>query len=110
MGNSTASGNGCLLVNEKAFNKLPADLQVIVARCAQQYGRYTSMLYNDWDVWFQKEGYKKFGFEIITLSKEDTDKLRQIAIEKVWPKFARDELSTRYIETIKQYLKDEGAL
>ena len=110
MGNSTAGGNGCLLVNEKAFNKLPTDLQVIVARCAQQYGRYTSMLYHNWDKWFQAEGAKKLGMEIIMLSKEDTDKLRQIAISKVWPKFAKDKLSTQYIETVKQFLKDEGAL
>jgi TRAP-type C4-dicarboxylate transport system substrate-binding protein len=110
MGNSAASGNGCLPVNEKAFNELPADLQVIVMRCAQQYGRYTSMLYNNWDVWFQKEGYKKLGMEIIVLSKEDTDKLRQIAINNVWPKFAKDKPSTQYIETVKQFLKDEGVL
>ena len=68
------------------------------------------MIYNDWDVWFQKEGAKKLGIEIITLSKEDTDKLRRIAVDKVWPKFAKDKDSTRYIETVKQFLKDEGAL
>jgi TRAP-type C4-dicarboxylate transport system substrate-binding protein len=109
-GNGTASADGCLLVNEKAFKSLPADLQNILYRCAQQYGRYSSMIYNDWDVWFQKEGAKKLGMEIITLSKEDTDKLRKIAVERVWPKFAKDKKSTQYIETVKQFLKDEGVL
>ena len=107
-GNSTGSGNGCFLANRKAFLELPADLQDIVVRCAQQYGRYTSMLYSDWDRWFQSGGAKKLGMEIIQLSQEDTDKLRQIAIEKVWPQFAKDETSTKYIETVKQYLIDQG--
>jgi TRAP-type C4-dicarboxylate transport system substrate-binding protein len=109
-GNSTGSGNGCFLANRKAFLELPADLQDIVVRCAQQYGRYTSMLYADWDRWFQSGGAQKLGMEIIQLSQEDTDKLRQIAIEKVWPQFAKDEDSTKYIETVKQYLKDQGVL
>jgi len=109
-GNSTGSGNGCFLANRKAFLELPPDLQNIVVRAAQQYGRYTSMLYNNWDEWFRSGGAKKLGIEIIELSKEETDKLRQIAVEKVWPQFAKDELSTKYIETVKQYLKDEGVL
>jgi TRAP-type C4-dicarboxylate transport system substrate-binding protein len=109
-GNSTGSGNGCFLMNAKAFEELPADLQNIVVRCGQQYGRYSSMIYNDWDEWFQSGGAAKLGMEIIELSKEDTDQLRQIAIEKVWPKFAKDEASTQYIETVKQFLKDEKVL
>jgi TRAP-type C4-dicarboxylate transport system substrate-binding protein len=109
-GNSTGSGNGCFLANRKAFLELPADLQNIVVRCAQQYGRYTSMLYNNWDNWFQSGGAATIGMEIIKLSKQETAKLRNIAVEKVWPQFAKDEASTKYIETVTQFLKDEGEL
>jgi len=109
-GNSTGSGNGCFLANRKALLELPADLQNIVVRAAQQYGRYSSMIYSDWDRWFQSGGAEKLGIEIIKLSKEATGKLRQIAIDKVWPQFAKDEDSTKYIETVKQFLKDQGEL
>jgi TRAP-type C4-dicarboxylate transport system substrate-binding protein len=109
-GNSTGSGNGCFLMNEKAFEELPADLQIVLTRCAQQYGRYTSMLYNDWDEWFQSGGAAKLGVEIIVLSKEETQKLRQLAMEKVWPTFAKDEASTKYIEAVTQFLKDEKVI
>lgn len=110
MGNGTGSHSGGVYVNKKAYDELPADLQVILVRAAQQYARYTSMIYNEWDTWFQYGGAKKLGMEIITLSKEDTSKLRQIAMEKVWPKFAKDEASTEYIEIVKNYLKEQGAL
>jgi len=110
MGNSTASHSGGVYVNSKAFHKLPADLQNILVRCAQQYARYSAMIYNEWDTWFQYGGAKTLGMEIIGLSKEVTGKLRKIAMEKVWPKFAKDELSTQYIEIVKNYLKDQGAL
>ena len=109
-GNGTASHTGCLLANEKAFNSLPLDLQNIIVRVSQQYAQYTSMIYDEWDQWFLSEGAKKLNMEVITLSKEETAKLRQIAIEKVWPKFAKDDLSTQYIETVKKFLKDEGVL
>ena len=68
------------------------------------------MLYNNWDNWFQSGGAATLGMEIIKLSKQETAKLRQIAVEKVWPQFAKDEASTKYIETVKQFLKDEGEL
>lgn len=111
MGNGTGSHSGGVYVNAKAFKKLPADLQNILVRCAQQYARYSSMIFNDWDEWFMMQGgAKKLGMEVITLSKEDTNKLRQIAMEKIWPKLAKDEASKRYIEIVKQFLKDEGVI
>lgn len=109
-GNVTGSGNGVLLANAAAFNELPSDLQNIVVRAAQQYGRYSSNIYRKWDNWFQTGGAKELGIEIIKLSKKDTTELRKIAIEKVWPKFAKDEASKKYIEMVKQFLKDEGEL
>jgi TRAP-type C4-dicarboxylate transport system substrate-binding protein len=109
-GNSTGSGNGCFLMNSDAFEELPPDLQNIVIRCGQQYGRYTSMIYNEWDEWFRGGGAAKLGMEIIVLSKEDTAKLRKIAVEKVWPKFAKNDDCKTYINTVTKFLQDVGEL
>jgi TRAP-type C4-dicarboxylate transport system substrate-binding protein len=68
---------GDIVVNKEAWKQLPQDLQEIL-----------------------KEGY-----EVITLPDADVEKIRRVAIEKIWPDVAkRGPENAKAIEAIKKYL------
>ncbi len=110
-GSSISAGSGVILANNKAYKSLPADLQLIVERCANRFGRYSSMIYRDFDNHFFSGGDKARGMETMGLSKEETTKLRQIAIEQIWPDVSqKDEASAAYIKKVEALLRDQGVL
>jgi len=111
-GDSTTANCGSLIVNKKAFDALPHDLQKILTRVAVHYGQYNAMIYKQWEEWFANGGGKEeMGVEVITLSKKDTDKLRQIAMKDVWAQTAsKDARSAKFIEIVTRFLKDEGVI
>ncbi len=110
-GSSLSAGSGVLIANAKAFGKLPQDLQKVVQDCALKYGLLTSAVYRDFDNEFFSGGDKKRGMEAISLSKEETDKLRGIAMEQIWPKVSgKDKRSAQYVDSVKQLFKDEGVI
>jgi TRAP-type C4-dicarboxylate transport system substrate-binding protein len=93
---------GQVLVNKAAWAKLPDDLKKIV---------------NDTQNWYYNANHvaidkmknanitraKEWGYEVITLPPADVAKIKQVAIDKVWPGLAKDKDSTKYVEIIKKY-------
>lgn len=53
--------------------------------------------------------FEDAGGEIVQLPDEEVDRMRRVAIEEVWPKFAaRSERTAKGVKIWKQYLKDIG--
>lgn len=111
MGNAMSIPDIILLANQKAFDKLPADLQMLLVRLSEKLTAGAGKAYSDFDQWFHFEGgKKKYNMEVIVLSQADTDRARKIAVEKVWPKLIRDKYTEQYVEAVKLMLKEEGEL
>ncbi|MBP1949870.1 TRAP transporter substrate-binding protein [Virgibacillus litoralis] len=54
---------------------------------------------------------KDSGGEVITLSDEEVDRMREKAINEIWPKIAEEsERNAKGVELWKQYLKDKGKI
>jgi len=95
---------GEIIVNKKAWNSLPQDLQKILEEAMVNFGNANKEIYEK-----EKQAIldmqKELGYEVITLSDADVEKIRKIAIEKIWPSEAKknDELGKAY-KSIMKYL------
>jgi len=93
---------GQVLVNKAAWAKLPDDLKQVLQEAQQWYFNacHTSMQN------IQKEAIdraKEWGYQVITLPDSEVEKIKQVAITKVWPQIAKDKDSTRVLELIKKW-------
>jgi TRAP-type C4-dicarboxylate transport system substrate-binding protein len=95
---------GEIIVNKKAWNSLPKDLQAVLEEAMVNFGNANKEIYE------KEKGaiinmQKELGYEVVTLSDEDMATIRKIAIEKVWPNEAKksEELGIA-VDAIRKYL------
>jgi len=93
---------GQVIVNEKAWKRLPDDLKKVLDDVQAWYfdANYTKMNQLITDA---VKNAKKWGYEVITLSDADFKKMRQVAVEKVWPTLIKDARSRRLVELFKEH-------
>ena len=95
---------GEIIVNKKAWNSLPPDLQAVLEEAMVNFGNANKEIYEkEKDVIINMQ--KELGYEVVTLSDADVTEIRKIAIEKVWPNEAKkdEELGKAY-KSIMKYL------
>lgn len=55
------------------------------------------------------EAIEESGGEVINLPEDEVEKMREVAIEKVWPQIAeQSELARKGVEIYRQYMEDKG--
>jgi TRAP-type C4-dicarboxylate transport system substrate-binding protein len=95
---------GDIVVNKDAWNKLPEDLQKILKEAMVNFGNANKEVYEK-----EKQAIldmqKELGYEVVTLPDAEVEKIRKVAIEKVWPAEAKKSPeNAKAIEAIKKYL------
>ncbi|MEW6262449.1 MAG: TRAP transporter substrate-binding protein DctP [Thermodesulfobacteriota bacterium] len=94
---------GDVVINKEAWNKLPDDLKKIVQEAMVNFGRANEEVYTK-EVKLVVEKAKELGYEVLTLPDGDVAKIRQTAIEKIWPAYAKKSPDcAKAIEAIKAY-------
>ena len=94
---------GDVIINQAAWDKLPDDLKKIVEEAMVNYGRANKEVYEK-EMKALIDMAPELGYEVITLPEEDVAKIRQTAIEKVWPAFAKKgEECAKAIAAMKKY-------
>lgn len=96
---------GEIIVNKKAWESLPPDLQKILEEAMVNFGNANKEIYEK-EKQTILDMQKELGYEVVTLPDDDVAKIRQIALEKVWPNEAKknEELGKAY-KSIMEYLK-----
>lgn len=94
---------GDIIINQEAWESLPADLQKVLKEAMKSFGEKNKEVYSK-EIELVKDQAEKLGYEVITLPDEDVSKMRQIAVEKVWSKFAeKGPECAKAIDAIKAY-------
>jgi TRAP-type C4-dicarboxylate transport system substrate-binding protein len=79
---------GDVVINKDAWNKLPDDLKAILKEAMVNFGKANKEVYEK-EVKYVVDNSKQLGYEVITLPDADVAKIRQVAIEKIWPAYAK---------------------
>jgi len=98
-----------VVVNMKAWKKLPADLQAIFECAVREWGQY----WYAGDHLENAKALKKmldYGLEILTLPDADLVKIREIALPIVDKWAAKDPLAAKAWESQKEYLRFLGKI
>lgn len=94
---------GDIIINQQAWASLPPDLQDILKTAMTNYGQKNKEVYSK-EVEIVKNQASELGYEVITMPDEDVAKMRQIAIDRVWSKFAqKGPECAKAIKAIKAY-------
>ncbi len=106
----TVAGTDVWLINKKAFDDLPADVQKIVKDTIEEhYWRRTNQYIYQESVTLAKAQREK-GVTVTNLPPEEQKKMTQVA-QKIWDEEAKlDEDYAKAIQMLKDYLKDIGEL
>jgi TRAP-type C4-dicarboxylate transport system substrate-binding protein len=97
-------------VNEKAFNKLPADIKETVAIILEEEFYKNTIEYAFAEESTLGRVKKEKGVEVVTLSVEDQKKMSQVAVT-VWDEVAKEsDINAKAISILKDFLKDIGRL
>ena len=94
---------GDVIINKQAWESLPKDLQEILITAMKNYGDKNKEIYSkEVDIITDQAG--KLGYEVITLPDKDVEKIRQVAIEKIWTEFAKKGPEcAKAIKALKKY-------
>jgi len=79
---------GDVIVNQEAWASLPKDLQEILKTAMKNYGEKNKEIYSK-EVQIVVDQAGDLGYEVITLPDKDVAQMRQVAIDKIWPAFAK---------------------
>jgi len=94
---------GDVIINMDAWNELPEDLKKILQEAMVNYGEKNKEVYTK-EIDVVVDQAKKLGYEVITLPDEEVEKIRQIAIKKLWPEWAKKCPECKQaIEAIKEF-------
>jgi len=94
---------GDVFVNKDAWNKLPDDLKKIMNEAMVNYAKANEDVYSK-EAKIIVDDAKKMGYEVITMPDAEVAKIRQTAIDKVWPALAaRSPDNARVVEGFKKY-------
>jgi TRAP-type C4-dicarboxylate transport system substrate-binding protein len=103
------AGAGHWLINKKTWDSLPKDLQEVIAD-AVQYGNMASVMAYRASAELSLGKMKKAGVKLVTLSDDDVDEARKVAV-KLWDKVAtRSDGAAKGVAIVKQQLRDYGRL
>lgn len=97
-------------VNQRAFNKLPEDIQKVLRSVLEEqfWVRSCEYAYNEAKVLGAVQ--EKHEVEVITLSAEDQKEMAKVAV-KIWEKIAEESPDNRQaIEILKTFLQEIGRL
>jgi TRAP-type C4-dicarboxylate transport system substrate-binding protein len=96
---------GDIVVNKDAWNKLPDDLKKVLKDAMVNFGNVNKEVYEK-ELNIVTSQAKQLGYEVITLPDADVAKMRQIAIDKVWPTVAKQNADcAKAVEGFKKYHK-----
>ena len=79
---------GDMIINQQAWNELPDDLKQVLKEAMKNYGEQNKKVYSK-EIEIVVDQAKELGYEVMTLPEKDVEKMRTIAVEKVWSKFAK---------------------
>lgn len=106
----TVAGTDTWLINQKAFNKLPADIQAIVKQVMEEHFWQRTNQYEHQEAVTLAKAQQSKGVKLSILPQADQKKMTQIA-EKLWDKEAKtDPTYAKAINMMKDYLREIGAL
>jgi TRAP-type mannitol/chloroaromatic compound transport system substrate-binding protein len=104
------SGTDVYVINKKAFDKLPQDIQKILTQTLDEHCwlRSTEYIYQEATTLARVQ--KEKGVEVITLPPEEQRKITRAAIA-LWDEEAKkDALYGEYIEKMKEFFKSLGEI
>jgi TRAP-type C4-dicarboxylate transport system substrate-binding protein len=94
---------GDVIINMDAWNELPDDLKKVLKEAMANYGKKNTEIYTK-ELSVVVDQAEKLGYEVITMSDEEVEKIRQVAIEKLWPAWAEKCPECKQaIEAIKEF-------
>lgn len=94
---------GDIIINKDAWNSLPEDLKKILKEAMVNFGKANLEVYSK-ELNIIVDKAEELGYKIITLPETEVAKIRQVAIEKIWPKYAKKSPdNARVIEALKEY-------
>jgi TRAP-type C4-dicarboxylate transport system substrate-binding protein len=94
---------GDVVINKEAWNKLPDDIKSILKEAMVNFGKANKEIYEK-ETRIVVDKAKELGYEVITMPDEEVAKIRQVAIEKIWPAYAKKGTDcAKAIEAFKQY-------
>ena len=100
-----------LLINMDSFKALPKDIQELIERDSR-YVFYTEA--HSWEqqcYWALAQAKREYGVQLQAWSDADSKKVRQMAIEKIWPKVsAKSPRSAKLLELAKKQLREYGKI
>jgi len=106
----TIAGTDVWIINDRAFKKLPKDIQAIVTQVLEEHFWKRSNQYEHQEAVTLAKVKKSKGVQVITLPAADQLKMTQAAM-KLWDKeAATDPEYARAIEMMKDYLREIGEL
>ena len=106
----TIAATDTWLINQKAFNKLPKDIQGIVRQVMEEHFWQRSNQYEHQEAVTLAKVQNSKGVTVVTLPQADQVKMTQIA-EKLWDEEAKANAEyAKAINMMKDYLKKIGAL
>ncbi len=94
---------GDVIINMDAWKQLPDDLKKILKEAMANYGKKNTEIYTK-ELSIVVDQAKTLGYEVITLPDEEVEKIRQVAIKKLWPAWAKKCPECKQaIEAIKEF-------
>ena len=94
---------GDVIINMDAWKELPDDLKKVLKDAMANYGKKNTEIYTK-ELSIVVDQAKELGYEVITLPEKDVQKIRQVAIEKLWPQWAKKCPECKQaIEAIKEF-------
>lgn len=94
---------GDIIVNQDAWNSLPEDLKKILEEAMVNFGKANLEVYSK-EVNILINKAPELGYEVITMPEAEVQKMRQVAIEKIWPNWAKKSPDcVKAIEALKKY-------
>jgi TRAP-type mannitol/chloroaromatic compound transport system substrate-binding protein len=102
------SGTDVWLINEKAFNKLPPDIQAVVRDVLELHFWQRSNEYIYLEAKTLARVQKEKGVEVVTIAPEDQKMMTQVA-QEVWDEEAKKNPEyAKAIEMMKEFLRELG--
>lgn len=100
-----------ILINMDAFKALPQDIQKLIENDTRYVTEAASYLWHQQCTWVIADAKEKYGLVPYAWSPEDTRKVTEMAVEKLYPKVAaKSPRCAKLVEMIKKQMKDYGRI
>lgn len=110
VGNVTSCCAG-FLINKDSFEALPEDIQELLMRESIWYFTFAGLEHTQQHLYTVQHAAEEYGIEVWMWGEEDQTKIREQAVEEIWPEFAeKTPLCAELVEILKQQFRDLGKL